>query len=323
MRFLFTVIFLFSASIVFAQQKIISISFMKDNGKLVTNRDSADYFHFVSVPDSGSSLFNVAEYYRDGTKKLLGKSSKVDPPVYEGQRLTFYKSGKKQSVIRFKNGIPVGDEYDFFPNGRLYQMKEYPDNGDRNNEIEGNYLIKANYDSVGTALVENGRGYYKGYDDKFSYIGEEGPVKDGKRDNVWKGVYKLLDITYTENYKDGLLIDGSSVGKDGKIINYTKRGIPPQFKGGLSAFSNYLMRSVKYPSDARENNIQGRVIVSFVVEKDGKVSDVVASQSVSPSIDAEAVRVIKQSPRWEPGIQYGRQVRVMYSVPIGFNLSEN
>jgi TonB family protein len=321
MKFFFIAILLFSTSIVFAQQKIISVSFMKDNGKLVANRDSADYFHFVSVPDSGSTLYNVAEYYRDGTKKLLGKSSKVDPPVYEGQRLTFYKSGKKQQITIFKNGLPVGDEYTFFPNGKIYLQKKNPDNGDRYNYIEDNYLIKANYDSLGTALVENGTGYYKGYDDKFTYINEEGTVRNGKRDSIWKGTDKNLGITYTENYKDGALVSGASMDKGGHSISYTKRGIPPEFKGGLEAFSNYLGRSINYPDDARQNNTQGRVILSFVVEKDGQVSNVQVVRAVSPSIDAEAVRIIKRSPRWLPGVQFGRPVRVMYSVPINFSLS--
>src|ERR1700733_3566309 len=221
MKPIFITVFLFSASVCAAQDMVLSVAFLKENGNRVTNKDSADYFRYLSVPDSGSTLFNVTEYYKNGKRKLVGKSSKMDPPVYEGQRITFYKSGKKQTVISFKNGLPAGDEYDFFPNGKIYVQKEYPDNGDRYNDIEDNYLIKANYDSVGTALVENGTGYYKGYDVKFSYIGEEGPVKNGKRDGAWKGTDKSRGITYTENYKDGVLVDGASVDNGGHSVSYT------------------------------------------------------------------------------------------------------
>jgi len=323
MKPLFFLVLIFSSSICLAQDKIISVSFMKDNGKYVTNKDSADYFRLVSAPDSGSRLYNISEYYKDGKRKLIGKTSTVDPPAFDGQCLSFYKNGSKKSVINYKNNIPVGDEYDFFPNGKLYLQKEYPDNGDRYNDIDGNYLIKANYDSLGAALVANNNGYYKVYDDKFSYIEEEGTVKNGKRDGAWKGTDKGRGITYTENYKDGALTEGKSVDKDGQAVSYTKRGIPPQFKGGLDAFGDYLSRSINYPTDAREKNIQGRVNVTFVVEKDGKVSDVQVTRSVSPSLDAEAVRVIKRSPKWEPGVQYGRPVRVIYSVPISFALTGN
>ena len=323
MKPLLTITILLITSLCFAQNKIVRMTFFKFDGRYVSQKDSADYFQLVSEPDSGSKLFNVTEYYKDRKRKLVGNSSTIEPTTFEGQCATFYDSGKRRSLTNFKNGLPVGDKYDFFSNGKLYLQTDYPDNGDKYNSLDQNFLIRANFDSLGTALVENGNGYYKGYDDKFSYIDEEGPVKNGKRDSLWKGIDKNLDITYTENYKDGVMISGTSMGKDGNPVAYTKsRAVPPQFKGGLDAFGQYLGRNINYPDDARQNNVQGRVILSFVVEKNGKVTEVKVSKSVSPSIDAEAVRVLQNSPAWAPGTEYGRKVRVAYSVPVNFSLTE-
>jgi protein TonB len=95
----------------------------------------------------------------------------------------------------------------------------------------------------------------------------------------------------------------------------------PQFPGGLDAFGRYLSKSIRYPAVARENGTQGRVIVSFVCERDGSLTDVKVARGIGDGCDEEAVRVIKASPHWRPGIQNGRPVRVAYSVPISFTLS--
>ena len=84
---------------------------------------------------------------------------------------------------------------------------------------------------------------------------------------------------------------------------------------------NYLESSIEYPEDALRDSIQGRVIVQFVVEKDGSVSSPEVVRSVSPSLDAEAVRIVLQMPRWKPGKDMGTARRVRYAVPIRFRLS--
>ena len=94
----------------------------------------------------------------------------------------------------------------------------------------------------------------------------------------------------------------------------------PSFPGGPSALFEYLSKNIKYPVVAEENGIQGRVIVTFVVEKDGSITDVRVVKSVDPSLDKEAQRVVKSMPRWIPGKQNGSAVRVKYTVPVTFRL---
>jgi len=323
MKILFTVVISLAAFFCFAQPKKMNVYFLKNSGTYVDKRDSADFMRIVTEPDSGSKLYNVAEYYINGAKKLIGKSSKIDPPWFEGQRLEYYKKGTRKSVTNFKNGLQVGNQYLFYPNGKAYLVKEYPDNGDRYNDIRNNYLIKAEYDSLGTLMFEGGNGYYKEYDDNFKAVIDEGPVKNGKRDGAWKGYNKGLKLNFAETYKDGELINGTATDTVGKSTSYSKsRGTPPEFKGGVEAFGNYLGTHINYPTVARENDQQGVVVLSFVVEKDGKITGVKVRKSVSKEIDEEAVRVIENSPRWVPGMQFGRPVRVSYSVPVNFALTE-
>ncbi|HVW94788.1 MAG TPA: TonB family protein [Mucilaginibacter sp.] len=97
----------------------------------------------------------------------------------------------------------------------------------------------------------------------------------------------------------------------------------PAFKGGMDAFSRYLAKNVHYPAAMREAGIQGRVIISFIVEKDGSITNAHIARGVAEEIDQEALRVIRNSPRWTPGVQNGRPVRVAYSVPISFSLIED
>lgn len=94
----------------------------------------------------------------------------------------------------------------------------------------------------------------------------------------------------------------------------------PLFPGGPAALMKYLSEHTKYPVVAQENGVQGRVTVQFVVEKDGSISDVHVLRGVDPSLDKEAVRVVKSMPRWTPGKQNGINVRVNYRVPVLFRL---
>ena len=94
----------------------------------------------------------------------------------------------------------------------------------------------------------------------------------------------------------------------------------PSFPGGPGALMSFLSSNIKYPVVAEENGIQGRVIVAFVVERDGSITDVRVVKSVDQSLDKEAVRVVKSMPRWIPGKQNGSAVRVKYTVPVTFRL---
>ena len=95
----------------------------------------------------------------------------------------------------------------------------------------------------------------------------------------------------------------------------------PEFPGGTMALLEHLAKTIKYPQNCRDEKIQGRVLVSFIVEKDGSMTGFEVVKSVHPDLDAEALKVIKALPAWKPGTQHGEKVRVKFTVPVNFRLS--
>jgi protein TonB len=103
--------------------------------------------------------------------------------------------------------------------------------------------------------------------------------------------------------------------EEGNVHEETKT-CPP----GQAGLFQYLSNTIQYPVVAEENGVQGRVIVTFVVERDGSITDVKVVKSVAPSLDREAVRVVRSMPKWTPGKQKGDAVRVKYTMPVTFRL---
>ena len=94
----------------------------------------------------------------------------------------------------------------------------------------------------------------------------------------------------------------------------------PEYPGGMQAMIAFLQTNMKYPEDASKQKVEGRVMVQFVVETDGSVSDVHVAKQVFPSLDAEAIRVVQAMPKWTPGKEKGKVVRVKYNLPIVFRM---
>ena len=96
----------------------------------------------------------------------------------------------------------------------------------------------------------------------------------------------------------------------------------PEFPGGEKALLNYISENIVYPQSAKDKNISGRVFVSFVIEKDGSVSDVKVMRGIDKECDAEAIRVVKAMPKWKPGMDDGKPVKVSYMLPVNFKLTD-
>ena len=104
-------------------------------------------------------------------------------------------------------------------------------------------------------------------------------------------------------------------------VPYTVVEDQPEFPGGAAALYEYLSKNIKYPAICRENNIQGRAVVVFIVNRDGSIVEPEVVKSVNPMLDKEALRVISNMPKWKPGLQFGKPVRVKFTVPVNFRLN--
>lgn len=316
MNKIFALFFSFMAIGLSANAQKQNLYFLKNNGQYVKARDSADYLRIVQEPNPGSILYIVNEHYLDGSTKSKGLSSKIDPPVYEGQYISYYKNGKKKLLGNYSKGKLIDTVYHYYPNGNLYTEIAYA-----NIKDEVKTYIKTVNDSTGKSVVVNGNGICGFYDKDFKEIIESGAIKDGVYDGVWRGGWKKSGVHYTETYALGKLVSGESTDRAGKQYPYTKTHIQPEFKGGMKEFYKYLTKNVKYPSECYTQRIQGKVYLRFQILKDGTISNIKVLSSPHPSLTKEAIRVMSVSPPWEPGVERGIPVNVPFNIPIMFTVS--
>lgn len=111
-----------------------------------------------------------------------------------------------------------------------------------------------------------------------------------------------------------------AVDDDDNPLNFRVLEQYPEFPGGMVELMKWLNANLRYPESARQRNIQGRVVVSFIINKDGTIADAHVSTSVHPYLDREALRVVRMMPRWKPGMEKNRPCRTMFVIPINFKI---
>jgi len=94
----------------------------------------------------------------------------------------------------------------------------------------------------------------------------------------------------------------------------------PEFPGGMEAYLDFMAKNIKYPAECEKNGVEGRVLVDVVIDEEGNVTEPKVKKSVDPLLDAEALRVVKMMPKWTPGMNEGKAVKVLYTVPFTFRL---
>lgn len=189
---------------------------------------------------------------------------------------------------------------------------------DENNKPLKNVIVIIGNTNIGTFSNEKGEFSIKvkpGAELFFSHIGKKGQVRkvtDGQKLTV-----KMKDDVIQINeyyYSETTFSRDSTFGDD---VFQVVEDMPSFPNGNIN---KYIATSIKYPQEAQKQKIQGRVTVQFVIEKDGSITEVRVLRSVDPLLDAEAIRVVKNMPKWKPGTQRGEPVRVSYTVPINFRL---
>ena len=229
--------------------------------------------------------------------------------------LTFFG----QDTIYFNR---IGDEVNSIELAQKYDVI-IRDSTDINKVLSRTYLIS------GQIISE---GYYKPYSkkikqEKWKEWYELGQLRTEK--NYKNGIVNGELLTYWENgqtkrrdfYEDGVLKNGKVWNEKGRKVKYYDYIISPEFQGGISNLYKYLQSNVRYPQASKSSGIEGRVVVNFVVEKDGTISNARVVVSVNNELDAEALRVVNKMPKWIPGLIDGKIVRVGFTLPIKFSLN--
>lgn len=139
------------------------------------------------------------------------------------------------------------------------------------------------------------------------------------------GLFLCTGFTFSSHYgkisEQNLNILQDTSKNDSDVV-YSIVETSPTFKGGMDKFYKYIVKNLNYPKTARKAGIEGRVFVMFVVDKDGSIIDTEVVKGVHPDLDAEALRVVQESPKWNPAIQRGKYVKTRMNIPIVFKLDK-
>lgn len=318
MKKLLLVVLLFSYSLSFGQEisrdsvlKLVSIY------KPLLESDTID-FSKRKVTKLKEDLFKVEDFYPSDKLASIKFSGILPQDKYFPEKETsteYFENGEVKRVSRYNDSLKVRQVKQYFSIGSVFQ--------DFETDLTGITVVKSVLEPNGKHLVIGGNGDGVLISDlDFKGKVESGKFMNGKRMGEWIGYYKNGDLYYKEVYKEGKLVFGQSFDENGNRFEYKEVEVLPEFIGGYNAMFRFLGSSTNYPKDAVKKNITGRVTVRFSVEKDGSISNVIVLRPVYPSLDEEAVRVIKaMSGRWNPGLLRGMPVKVFYTIPVLFSLS--
>jgi TonB family protein len=292
-----------------------------------TTKDKASYYRIVSKIDS--ILFKVETYNINGIRKNSGYSKRM-PEFYnytkDGEFKEFFPNGNLKTISAYKSDELTGTEKRFFENGNLYMILEYDGKSTPSNTLtfESPYRVIEVFDSIGNQLVYKGNGYaktYSFYNNKISNI-EEGKYVNGYQDSTWTGCYASGKLCYKEEYSDGELIRGNSYDLDGKEYYYEEFGEQAEYIGGIKELYKFLGENIVYPKKCRNQGIEGKVYIKFVVEKDGSISEAFVMNDVDKRLANEALRVVLlMSGKWISAKNRAQPVRSWFTIPVNFKLT--
>jgi TonB family protein len=257
----------------------------------------AKYFRIVNR-DKDKNLSGKAEYYflsAGTTTQQLYARGNYEKNSKNGKWEHWYRNGQLKEIGYYLT-VEYGDNY-------------YPG-------ID--YKIESFWDSTGNQLVQQSTG--RVVDFFQTQLIREGTYVNGQKHGIWQDYFTDGKLRTKEEFEYGVFKEGISFKESGESFTYTIQEMQPQPEGGMPGFMNYIMTSMRYPKEARKKGIQGKVYIQFVVDKDGGIIDVEVLKGIGGGCDEEAVRVMRECPKWSPGIQRGQAVKVRMSIPLIFKL---
>ncbi|WP_335311369.1 TonB family protein [Olivibacter sp. CPCC 100613] len=305
----------------FGQDQIVT--YLNKHRHIVAEKDSAQYIRTLTPSKEPNAPYKLLEQYITGEVYRTGRALFFhDRITLVDLVTTFQKDGKRISEEHYKEGAPVGVCRYYYKNGKLKSEIIAPGRtGEGREDLKMDVppaKLVAFYDSLGMQLVKDGDGYVRDVDDDKDV--EEGSYKNGYKDGEWKGTFLKQKYRYTERYKEGDLLEGLSVDSAGTEVPYNKVQEQPVYPDGMPALYRFIGMNYRYPRQAYQQRVNGAVVLSFVVDKEGKLVDIKVVQDLGLGTGEEGIRVLRAAPRWKPGKLRGIPVRVSFTIPIHLNL---
>ena len=292
----------------FSQETKDKITFLDSNYVKVDEGKHA-YFEIIRDYYSLKEYYVIEEYYKSGHQKMGGISTLKDNYKYTGVVMHFFENDTIMSKTLYEDGIPLGNFFSWYENGKKEIEGEYVANPFSKNKEQ---VLKVHHfwDENGVQKVIDGNGVYT---EKQANFQAKGEIKNGLKTGIWTGVDKKYKISFSDEYEDGKFISG--VSKDDNLIekSYTEIHDRPSPKKGIKHFYNFVGKKF---NTGRNTNVTGKIILTFIVNKNGAIDKIEVLRGIHPKFDKEAVRVLNLYADWEPGKYRGKPVDVRYSLPI-------
>ena len=302
-------------SILFLFVPKFCISQLSANDKMVyldstwneATQDNYKYYRIIKDFYLDRDLYVINDYYKTGVLEKQGTSKTKDDNSKEGIFTFYYKNTNKKSLTNYVKGRANGINLEWYENGNKKSDGEYIEDEKKMTTM---HKINQFWDANGGQKVVNGNGLFEDNDENEYSKGE---VKNGFKEGLWEGSLKNQKITYKETYKRGKLISGESLDENKVTYNYTEIETKPEYKSGVMGFYKYVSRNYRTPN---VQGLKGKVYVTFVVDKDGKIVEAKVLRDIGYGTGVEAIRVLNNCGEWTPGEQRGIKVRCTFSLPI-------
>lgn len=312
---LFAVLFLLIPKIVISQVSETKELILSPTDNFIyldsTNSETKlkNYAYIRVIKDSKLPLksYTVQEYYRSGEIRMEGTSTNKNGNSKEGILTYYHKNGNKKSLTNYVKGRVNGIDLEWYENGaKKLEGENIEDEKKKISQLKINQF----WDLNGVQKVADGNGFFE---DKDKNESSKGEIKNGLKEGVWEGSFNKSKCSYRETYKEGNLISGESVDENKISYKYTEVEKRPEYKSGIMNFYHYVSKNYRMPN---VQGLKGKVYVTFVVDKDGKIVEPKVLSDLGYGTGEEAIRILKNCDEWIPGEQRGRKVRCTYSLPI-------
>ncbi|OXA79879.1 Antitoxin component YwqK of the YwqJK toxin-antitoxin module [Flavobacterium aquidurense] len=306
--FLRILFFLLISTNLFSQSLAESKVTFLDSCWTESSAENYKYIRIVEDYYTDKKLYVYKEYYKSKVLKSIGTTLDRDVIRKEGQFISYYENGNKQSNVNFVKTKKSGKEFNWYENGNIKSEIEYFENKKGDTE----YKINNFWNPQKKQTIADGNGDYS---DTEEHSEESGRIKNGFPDGIWKGKNLKMKSTFTENYENGKLISGVTIDSLNVEHPYTVKNQPPSPKKGINSFYSYVGKSMYIPNEAR-NKVYGKIYLTFIVDKEGNLVEPKIIKGLGYGLDENAISLIKGAKKWIPGTIRGVPVQVLYSLPI-------
>ena len=308
---LFSILFLLVPKIALSQDTTDRKIIYLDSLWHKTTKENLQYYRVINgyySPKQDSYL--IQDYYKSGVLEKQGISKSKEGNAREGEFIFYYENGNKKAISYYTKNQLNGKEIQWYENKKIKQEGDYTADEKKNTS---EYKVNQFWDNNEIQKVIDGNGDYEETREKFFASGK---VKDGYKDGLWEGYDKKIGYTFKETYENKKLVSGVSIDKNNVLHHYKTVEVRPEAKNGIEDFYKHVAKNFRMPE---VEGLKGKIYLTFIIDKDGKVIDPKLIQGIGYGADEEALRVLSSYKNFIPGEIRGIKVRCTYSLPITLN----